>query len=113
MKFSFSLILLLSFLVSCTTSQEQALETTLSFAGANRAELEKVLHHYKDESATKITVDRTEYDFGTFPHVGKPGMFFSHHQYRQFLADGSGRGHFLRMHEGGIRQASRSAGTDD
>ena len=49
MKFSFSLILLLSFLVFCTTSQERALEATLTFAGTNSAELEKVLHHYKDE----------------------------------------------------------------
>ena len=40
-------------------------------------------------------------------------MYFSHYQQRQFLADGSGCGHFLRMHEGGIRQTSRSAGTDD
>ena len=67
MKFLLPLILLLSFLASCTTSQERSLEATLTFAGTNRAELEKVLHHYKDESATKITVDRTEYDFGTFP----------------------------------------------
>ena len=47
MKFLFSLILLLSFLASCTTSQERALEATLTFAGSNRAELEKVLHHYQ------------------------------------------------------------------
>ena len=37
------LILLLSFLVSCTSPQEQALEATLTFAGTNRAELEKAL----------------------------------------------------------------------
>ncbi len=49
MKFPLPLILLLSFLASCTTSQERALEATLTFAGTNRAELEKVLHHYKDE----------------------------------------------------------------
>ena len=40
-------------------------------------------------------------------------MYIPHYQQRQFLADGSGCGHFLRMHEGGIQQASRSAGTDD
>lgn len=40
-------------------------------------------------------------------------MYIPHYQQRQFLADGSGCGHFLRMHEGGKRQASRSAGTDD
>ena len=76
MKFSFSLILLLSFLVFCTTSQERALEATLTFAGTNSVELEKVLHHYKDESATKITVDRTEYDFGTFPMSESQECFF-------------------------------------
>ena len=46
---SFTIILIMSFFTSCSTSQEQALEATLTFAGANRAELEKVLHHYKDE----------------------------------------------------------------
>ena len=76
MKSPFPLILLLSFLVSCTSPEEQALEATLTF-------------------------------------VGTSGMYFSHHQQWQFLADGSGCGHFLRMHEGGIRQVSRSAGTDD
>jgi len=40
-------------------------------------------------------------------------MYFPHHQYRQFLADGVGRNHFLWMYEGGIRQASRSSGTVD
>ena len=25
-----------------------------------------MLHHYQDESDTKMTIDRTEYDFGTF-----------------------------------------------
>ena len=33
------LILLLSFLVSCTSPEERALEATLTFAGTNRAEL--------------------------------------------------------------------------
>ena len=33
---------------SCTTTADKQLEATLTFAGANRAELEKVLHHYKD-----------------------------------------------------------------
>ena len=42
-------IVLVGLFASCTTSQEQALEATLTFAGSNRAELEKVLHHYKDE----------------------------------------------------------------
>ena len=40
-------------------------------------------------------------------------MYIPHYQQRQFLADGSECGHFLRMYEGGIRQASRSSGTDD
>jgi hypothetical protein len=39
MKFPFSLILLLSFLASCTTPEERAIEATLSFAGTNGAEL--------------------------------------------------------------------------
>ena len=63
MKFSFSLILLLSFLVSCTTSQEQALETTLSFAGANRAELEKVLHHYQHPDYIYILIGKNKLRF--------------------------------------------------
>lgn len=49
MKFPLPLILLLTFLVSCTSPEERAIEATLTFAGANRAELEKVLHHYQDE----------------------------------------------------------------
>jgi hypothetical protein len=50
MKSPLPLILLLSFLVSCTSPEDRALEATLTFAGTNRTELEKVLHHYKDES---------------------------------------------------------------
>ena len=46
MKSPLPLILLLTFLVSCTSPEERAIEATLTFAGANRAELEKVLHHY-------------------------------------------------------------------
>lgn len=35
-------------LFSCSSSEREQLETTLVFAGSNRAELEKVLEHYKD-----------------------------------------------------------------
>ena len=34
---------------SCTTIADKRLEATFRFAGANRAELEKVLHHYKED----------------------------------------------------------------
>lgn len=35
-------------LLSCSSSEREQLETALVFAGSNRAELEKVLEHYKD-----------------------------------------------------------------
>ena len=34
--------------ISCISTTDKRLEDTLTFAGSNRAELEKVLHHYKD-----------------------------------------------------------------
>ena len=43
MKLPLYLVLLLFLAVSCSTPQEQALEATLTFAGTNRAELEKAL----------------------------------------------------------------------
>ena len=70
MKSPLYFILLLCFVTSCSTPQEQDLEATLTFAGTNRSELEKVLHHYKDESATKMTIDRKEYD----KHPVPPGQ---------------------------------------
>lgn len=48
MKSPLYLILLLCLAVSCTSPEDRAIEATLTFAGANRAELEKVLHHYQD-----------------------------------------------------------------
>ena len=41
-------VLLLLILSSCVSVTDKQLEATLTFAGTNRAELEKVLHHYKD-----------------------------------------------------------------
>ena len=37
------------YLTSCTSPIDRQLEATLTFASSNRSELEKVLHHYKDE----------------------------------------------------------------
>lgn len=41
MKSPLPLILLLSFLASCTSPEERAIEATLTFAGANRTELDR------------------------------------------------------------------------
>ena len=41
-------VLLLLILSSCVSVTDKQLEATLALAGTNRAELEKVLHHYKD-----------------------------------------------------------------
>ena len=43
-----SVLILFLVLSSCISTNDKQLEATLTFAGANRAELEKVLHHYKD-----------------------------------------------------------------
>ena len=112
MKSPFPLILLLSFLVSCTSPEEQALEATLTFAGTN---LRSCRYCF---TITRMSLHEDNcrpngIRLWHFPHVGTSGMYFSHYQQRQFFADGSGCGHFLRMYEGEIRQASRSAGTDD
>lgn len=38
------------FLASCITQADREVESTLAFAGDNRAELERVLEHYKDDA---------------------------------------------------------------
>lgn len=101
--------------VSCrfrSTPQEQALEATLTFAGTN---LRSCRYCF---TITRMSLHEDNcrpngIRLWHFPHVGTSGMYIPHYQQRQFLADGSGCGHFLRMYEGGIRQTSRSAGTDD
>ena len=42
------LVFIILFFTSCSSTTDKQLEATLTFAGSNRAELEKVLHHYKD-----------------------------------------------------------------
>lgn len=37
-------------LLSCSSSEKEQLETALVFADTNRAELEKVLEYYKNDS---------------------------------------------------------------
>ena len=112
MKSPLYLILFLFLATSCTTSQEQALEAILTFAGTN---LRSCRYCF---TITRMSLHEDNcrpngIRLWHFPHVGTSGMYFSHYQQRQFLADGSECGHFLRMYEGGIRQTSRSAGTDD
>ena len=45
---SICIIVLLFMFTSCTSSIDRQLEDTLTFAGSNRTELEKVLHHYRN-----------------------------------------------------------------
>ena len=63
MKSPLYLILLLCLAVSCTSPEDRAIEATLTFAGANRAELEKVLHHYQHPDYIYILIGKNKLRF--------------------------------------------------
>ena len=46
----FICVCILFSLLSCSSSEKEQLETALAFADTNRAELEKVLEYYKNDS---------------------------------------------------------------